>query len=78
MITVTATIMAIPPIGVLTMLAVMGLSSLDIPALIVFPADSLAMALGFTGLVTVLAIWLPTLHALNTPERRVIARLVAE
>ena len=78
MITVTATIMAIPPIGVLTMLAVMGLSSLGVPALIVFPADSLAMALGFTGLVTLFAIWLPTLPALNVPERRVIARLIAE
>lgn len=74
----SATILAVVPVATMVGMLAYGLPLAGFPVRIVVPLDGLAISLGFTGAVTILAVWLPTWGPLRLPERRVIARLVAE
>lgn len=76
--TVTAAIPATIALGVMVGYLWLSFAGAGLVPVISVPANAWLTGIGGTGLIMVLATFLPTLKALGQPEPRVVARLAAE
>lgn len=76
--TVTATIPALAAVGLMAAFYNFSFSAAGLVPVFVLPPEAWLVGVGGTGLIMIVATFLPTLKALRLPEPRVIARLAAE